>query len=140
MINTRNVIRTLVIVLIVLIVGLLLVCLSVLAATGIGWLLSHFLPFSLFEATLLSLIGLLPVSYLIVQILGAPPILADEDEEEYDDGGEDEKQKEEGYPAIPRWRQPIKRADRFANAKPDDRCPCGSGHKYKDCHGRGKTE
>ncbi|MBN1887139.1 MAG: SEC-C domain-containing protein [Thermoflexales bacterium] len=126
--------------LIVLAAGLLLVCLSVLTAAGIGWLLSRFLPFSLFEATLLSLIGLLPVCYLILQIVGSPPLTVEEDDDEWEDEEEDEDQEEEDYPAIPRWRQPIKRADHFANAKPDDRCPCGSGRKYKNCHGRGKVE
>ena len=40
-------------------------------------------------------------------------------------------------PRVPRWRQPLKNPD-FSNTKPDDRCPCGSGRKYKNCHGRGK--
>jgi hypothetical protein len=138
----RNSISILLIVLSVLVAGLLLVCLLVLAATGIGWLLSRFLPFSLFEATLLSLIGLLAAGYLILQIVGSPPIAIEEveDDDEWEDEEQDEEQGEEDYPAIPLWRQPIKRADRFANARPDDRCPCGSGRKYKNCHGRGKVE
>jgi len=26
----------------------------------------------------------------------------------------------------------------FANARPDDPCPCGSGKKFRKCHGRTK--
>ena len=28
---------------------------------------------------------------------------------------------------------------RFAGAKRNDPCPCGSGRKFKQCHGRGRT-
>jgi uncharacterized protein len=30
----------------------------------------------------------------------------------------------------------VKRAQAFASAKPNDLCPCGSGKKFKQCHGR----
>jgi transposase-like protein len=35
---------------------------------------------------------------------------------------------------IYKWRRPSKNLD-FSNAKPDARCPCGIGRKYKNCHG-----
>ena len=66
----------------------------------------------------------------------------DEDNEE-DEWGEDWEDEEEEdavpeskqvYPGIPRWRQPTKKLD-FTNVKPDERCPCGSGRKFKNCHG-----
>lgn len=132
-----------VIVLGILLAGLLTVGLSVLTATGIGWLLTKILPFSLFEATLLSLIALPVPLYLGLQIIksiasAVNPEESDWDEDEWDED-EEEEGKEEYTPAIPRWRQPIKRTDRFANVDPDERCPCGSGKKYKNCHGRNKV-
>ncbi len=33
----------------------------------------------------------------------------------------------------------VKRAQAFADAKPNDLCPCGSGKKFKRCHGRRGT-
>jgi len=33
----------------------------------------------------------------------------------------------------------LKRAQAFANARPNDLCPCGSGKKFKHCHGRRGT-
>jgi uncharacterized protein len=30
----------------------------------------------------------------------------------------------------------VKRAQTFASARPNDPCPCGSGKKFKQCHGR----
>jgi uncharacterized protein YecA (UPF0149 family) len=56
----------------------------------------------------------------------------DVDEEDYED--EDVDEEPVIYPSIPRWRQPLKTPD-FSNTRPDDRCPCGSGRKYKNCHG-----
>ncbi|HSR33698.1 MAG TPA: anaerobic sulfatase maturase [Anaerolineae bacterium] len=32
--------------------------------------------------------------------------------------------------------QDLQRAQSFADAKPNDPCPCGSGKKFKQCHGR----
>ena len=39
---------------------------------------------------------------------------------------------------IMRWyaEQDLKRAQAFAEARPNDPCPCGSGKKFKRCHGR----
>ena len=58
--------------------------------------------------------------------------LYDEDEEV----DEEDDQDEEIFvnPGIPRWRQPLKPID-ISDVDPDDRCPCGSGRKYKNCHG-----
>ncbi len=129
----------------------------ILLSYGVGWLLARFLPFSPFEATALSLAGISIVAWVAVRLIVAfvpEPFnastgdLDDEDEDDFDDDFDvdfdgDELEDEEplpepntaSYPGIPRWRQPIKPVD-FSNVKPDDRCPCGSGRKYKNCHGR----
>ena len=86
--------------------------LLVLAAYGIGWMLAHILPLSPFEATLLSLIalsvtGLAAWRFVTTLMSGPmlPPIFSEDLDEEWE------------------------------NVKPNDRCPCGSGRKYKNCHG-----
>jgi len=124
--------------------------LLVLMAYGVGWLLARFLPFSIFEATLLSLAGMSVIGLaawrLVAAFISSMPVFDDEDEadvdfedEEWEEADEeDEESDPAAYPGIPRWRQPLKKVD-FSNAKPDDRCPCGSGRKYKNCHGR-KTQ
>lgn len=129
--------------------------LLVLMASGVGWLLARFLPFSLFEATVLSLAGMSVVGLAAWRLVTAfvsstTPIFNDEDvDEDLDDldfedeeweaaDEENEESDPAAYPGIPRWRQPLKKVD-FSNVKPDDRCPCGSGRKYKNCHGR-KTQ
>jgi hypothetical protein len=145
--------------------------LVVLLAYGLGWLLTLILPLSIFETTLLSLIGISAVGlgalYFLVTVTTREILKAtreaeeiEEDEEEWDteEEWEDEEEEEplpppkveqppkyvaslpDEYPGIPKWRQPLKKVD-FSKAKPDDRCPCGSGRKYKNCHGfRAKTQ
>ena len=126
------------------------------AAAGIGWVLTHWLrlPFTLFETTLLSLIALLAVVWaavrLVVAITAAPTGTGfnEEEDEEEDDWDEDDEDWDEDdedieeptpIPSIPKWRQPLRRAsDGLPIVSPDDKCPCGSGRKYKNCHGRKK--
>ncbi len=110
-----------------------------LLAYGVGWLLNFVMHFDPFQATLISLAGVLIFGILAERIwtaiTGFPPFSSEyEDDEEEDDDEESII-----YPGIPRWRQPLKNVD-FANAKPDDRCPCGSGRKYKNCHGAKKPK
>jgi hypothetical protein len=132
--------------------------LLVLLAYGVGWLLTRLLSFTPFEATLLSLIGLSLAWWGIWRVLSAfvslPSPLGAEDNDDFEEEDfEDEEWEDEAlalnedeaddspsagsnaYPGIPLWRQPRKMID-FSAAKPDDRCPCGSGRKYKNCHGR----
>jgi len=123
------------------------------AASGLGWVLINWLrlPFTLFEATLLSLVTFVAVTWsawrLLVNLvslpLGASHEEEDDDEdEEWDEDEEDYEEDEEPEQAqhvssIPKWRQPIRRAsDGMPIVNPDDRCPCGSGRKYKNCHGK----
>jgi len=128
------------------------------AASGIGWALINWLrlPFTPFEATLLSLIATFATIWtvwrLIVSVV-SPPIGSsrsqeqgedwededEDDEDEYEDEDEQELEQVKPIPSIPKWRQPIRRAsDGMPIVGPDDRCPCGSGRKYKNCHGRKK--
>ena len=116
--------------------------LLVLLAYAVGWLLNFVMHFDPFQITLISLAGVLIFGVLATRIWEAitnfPPLSNrykdDEDEDEDDDFEYDEKDEAVIYPGIPLWRQPLKNVD-FSNVKPDDRCPCGSGRKYKNCHG-----
>jgi hypothetical protein len=114
----------------------------VLLAYGVGWLLNFVMHFDPFQATLISLAGVLVFGILAERIWTAitsyPPFSSDYDDDEYDYEYDDEEEDDDDesviYPGIPRWRQPLKNID-FSKAGPDDRCPCGSGRKYKNCHG-----
>ena len=123
-----------------------------LLAYGLGLGINLIANFEPFQATLLGLASLVAAGYLanrIWDMVRPPsfPSIGDEDDEddfldeEFDDEFFDEEEEDEPnlYPGIPRWRQPLKNLD-FSSVKPDDRCPCGSGRKYKNCHGVGKTK
>jgi len=136
-----------------------------LLAYGIGWLLNLVMGLDAFQAAALSLAGLYVFIFLAERIFNMltswKPRRFDDDEEyddefddefdEYDDEFDDEfdeydddidddeaaenmARSDERYAGIPRWRRPTKELD-FTNTKPNDRCPCGSGRKYKNCHG-----
>jgi len=120
--------------------------LLVLLAYGTGWLINHVMGLDPFQATLLTLLGFCVFGILAQRIWEAftstPPFDPDDFDDEYDDEEDDDYNDEEDEdeavffvnPRIPRWRQPLKNVD-FSNTKPDDRCPCGSGRKFKNCHG-----
>ncbi len=121
----------------------------VLLAYGVGWILARFLPFTVFEATLFSLIGLsalgMTVAHFIITAISTNPPKTQaeegEDEEEWEEEDEEELEDIFSEPNEPDWPSVSGRHSRrmidFSNVKPDDRCPCGSGRKYKNCHGRG---
>ncbi len=135
----------------VIVIGLLLVVtlgggLVLALAYGLGWLAMRVAPFTAFEATLLSLVAIALSAIAIVRVASTFISLsglrlpnADTDDEE--DEEDDETDESDGvtvrlnYPGIPAWRQPRKPID-FSNVNPDDRCPCGSGRKFKNCHGK----
>ncbi len=51
----------------------------------------------------------------------------------------DEGEAEDVEGPLVTFRLPRRRGSRrldFSTTQPDDRCPCGSGRKYKNCHGR----
>ncbi len=116
-------------------------------ATGLGVLLARFLPLSIFEASLLTLISLLALFYAVWRVAAAfvsSPLslpLDDDEDDEWDEEADEENDDDEPLderdfvPSIPRWRQPIKRAE-YGKAGRNDPCPCGSGKKYKYCHGK----
>ena len=117
------------------------------AASGLGWVLINWLrlPFTPFEATLLSLVTFVAVTWsawrLLVNLVSLPLGSSheeeddDEDEEDYEE--DEEPERAQHVSSIPKWRQPIRRAsDGMPIVNPDDRCPCGSGRKYKNCHGK----
>ncbi len=116
-------------------------------ATGLGVLLVRFLPLSIFEASLLTLISLLALFYAVWRVAAAfvsSPLslpLDDDEDDEWDEEADEENDDDEPLderdfvPSIPRWRQPIKRAE-YGKVGRNDPCPCGSGKKYKYCHGK----
>lgn len=118
-----------------------------LLAYGVGLLVNLVLHFEPFQVTVLSLAGIIVVGFWAVRIITSfisfPSSLIDTDDDEYDDDyDEDDDEyvdKANSYPGVPRWRQPLKSID-FSGVQPNERCPCGSGRKYKNCHGakRGK--
>ena len=133
---------------IIIVVGLGSVLL-VLWAYGAGQVMLRILPsgtFNAFEATLLNQVGVLIVGLMVMRIVSAATsnnplaskalrndpvnkeIVKDADIEDDD-----------AFPGIPRWRQPLKKID-FTGVKPNDACPCGSGRKFKDCHGYKRSE
>ena len=133
----------------ILLVALLLLgiggALVFLLAFGLGLGINLFADFDPFQATVLGFLSLAVAGFLanrIWDMVRPAPVFTDDDEDdEYDDDffdefdeDEDEDEEPDLYPGIPRWRQPLKTLD-FSNAKPNDRCPCGSGKLYKNCHG-----
>ena len=138
------------IVVVLLIVGLA-ITLLVVFAYGLGWLFTRFLPFEIGQATQLALIALIAVACLWRIFSDYAPSASplspstDDDDDEWDedelDNDDEEAEKEEAdeplvfVSSIPRWRQPIKPV-KFEGASRNGPCPCGSGRKYKNCHGR----
>lgn len=125
--------------------------LLVLLAFGTGLLINRIMGFDSFQTTVIVLLGIGIFGVLVERTLNSLSTIAsypskidydeDADDEEYEDEDEDEDEDNEEAihavylnPRLPRWRQPLKNVD-FSNATPEGRCPCGSGRKYKNCHG-----
>ena len=128
--------------------------LLVLLAYGVGWLVNLLMGLEPFQATALTLAGIFVFIILVDRFINSRSPTSsydleddeydDEDDDEYDDEIDDYEIIEEEvldkiYAGVPRWRRPSKNLD-FSKAKPDDRCPCGSGRKYKNCHGATKKK
>ncbi len=124
-----------------------------LLAYGLALGINLFADFDPFQATVLGILSIAVAGFLANRIWDmvrpAPHFPSgydfDDEEDDYDfmdefeddfddDEDEDEDEEPDLYPGIPRWRQPLKHLD-FSNVKPHDRCPCGSGRLYKNCHG-----
>jgi hypothetical protein len=129
------------------IVGLVLAAIAVVAvgggllvllAYGVGLVINLVLHFDPFQVTLLSLAGLVAFGWVVARVLTSrwswPASPSEDDYYDEDDENEEEDDEPDYHPRTPRWRPSLKYTD-FSNVQPDDRCPCGSGRKYKNCHG-----
>lgn len=130
-------------ILILLVVAVAIFLLS-LGFVGIGWLLSRILPLSLFEASVIAVFSGLGLAYVVGQMVSIPTGSTYdedwEDEEDWDEEDWDEEWEEDEYEepiSFPQWRRREKSADVPVVGR-NDPCPCGSGKKYKYCHGRKK--
>ena len=110
---------------------------------GMGWLLSRILPLSLFEASVIALLSGLGLAYVIGQIISIsirPTYDEDwEDEEDWDEEWEEDEYEEPI--SFPQWRRRGGEVQENTDGPVvgrNDPCPCGSGKKYKYCHGRKK--
>jgi len=124
--------------------------LLVLLAYGIGLVVNLLMDMEPFQATALGLAGIYIFMILVDRVIHAftplsPPMNDfefDDDDDEYEDEDEsddfdvleNEEELDKLYAGIPRWRRPARNLD-FSNIHANDRCPCGSGRKYKNCHG-----
>ncbi len=131
-----------------LLILLLFAGLIAVAAYGLGLLLNLLMGFDSFQVTIFALASLVVsivfIERLLKGLLNLPSSSQSDDDEDYDDEDYDDDEEDDEplvfvNPRIPRWRQPLKQVD-FTNAKPDDRCPCGSRRKYKNCHGATKRQ
>jgi hypothetical protein len=123
---------------------------------GIAWILQRISPlFDLWTATLLVLGTGIAIILGFSQYFAEfePPFLEElEEEGEWEEEEEEEEWEEEEEYLPPRaTRFPrlsaVKRStaresdeDKWANVGRNDPCPCGSGKKYKHCHGRPRKQ
>jgi len=136
----RTILLAVVLVLAVLVAAGLLISLVTLAFLGLGTLFSHFFELTLFEATTVTLLGAVALMLLVylVRTLFFPA-----EGEEYEDWEEQEDLDEEGQDTgISFLRKFSARGteqeeeDIFTGMGRNAPCPCGSGKKFKYCHGR----
>jgi hypothetical protein len=122
---------------------------------GVGILLTRLTGIDPLPATVLSMASMFLFGILVERAFNSITSIPrdfsesdefDEDDLDYEDEDfldfEDEEEPEETddvFSGVPLWRRPLKTLD-FSNVKPDDRCPCGSGRKFKNCHGRKSKE
>jgi len=155
----RTILVTVALVLAVLLAAALLIFLVTLAFLGLGTLFSHFFELTLFEATMLTLLGTVALM-LLVHLIRTLFFSAtdegceewDEDEEEegdwYDEDWDeddweedwDEEDQSTGISFLRglSTRRTEQEEDIFAGVGRNDPCPCGSGKKFKYCHGRSR--
>jgi type VI protein secretion system component VasK len=113
----------------------------VLAAFGLGKALSLVLPFSVFEASLLSMLALWPALWAVWRIVtsGQNDDIrhAWADEQDEDDEVEEEsldEEHDEGEGVA--WAVPLRSVISPPQIGRNSLCPCGSGRKYKRCCGK----
>jgi hypothetical protein len=113
----------------------------VLAAFGLGKALSLVLPFSVFEASLLSMLALWPALWALWRLVTSDQnddirhAWADEqdDDDEVEEESFDEERDEGGGVA---WATPLRPVISPPQIGRASLCPCGSGRKYKRCCGK----
>ena len=151
----KIVFKTLLLVILILLAAAVAVFLLSLGFAGIGWLLSRIVPLSLFDASVIAVLSGLGLAYVISRILAFPTRPAyeedwedeeDWDEEDWDEEGWgeedwDEEWEEDEYEepiSFPQWRRrgEVQKSTDVPVAGRNDPCPCGSGKKYKYCHGK----
>jgi len=116
---------------------------------GFASLLHRFFPiFDLWPATLLVMGTSFALAFgFAYRIIEAPLFLDDDFEEEDEDVWEDEDYyvppKRVSYssdiPSPVFYKSKTEREDVWKNVKRNNPCPCGSGKKYKNCHGQSKS-
>ena len=140
----RIVFTTLLLAILILLAVAVAILLLSLGFVGMGWLLSRILPLSLFEASVIAILSGLGLAYVIGQIVSIPtgPTYDEdwEDEEDWDEEDWDEEWEDEYEEPIsfPQWRRRGEKSTDVPLVGRNDPCPCGSGKKYKYCHGRKK--
>ncbi len=123
---------------------------------GVGLLITRFTGLDPLPATVISMAGMFLFGILVERVFSSvmsmPKNLSENDEfddyedfdfededDDYFDFEEEPEETDDVFSGIPLWRRPLKTLD-FSNVKPDDRCPCGSGRKFKNCHGKKSKE
>ncbi len=122
--------------------------LTSLCLAGLAWGLNHLSPLDFWQATLLVTAVGLGVFYLFTQQVGDIVSLSRRDEEELDEEEDWDEEDEYGDWDEGDWDE-HEDDGAFLSPQPQDRpaseipvvgrnepCPCGSGKKYKYCHGR----
>ena len=113
----------------------------VLAAFGLGKALSLVLPFSVFEASLLSMLALWPALWALWRIVTsgqnddirhAWADEQDDDDEVEEESFDEELDEREGVT----WAAPLRPVISPPQIGRNSLCPCGSGRKYKRCCGK----
>jgi SEC-C motif len=156
-------VKTIGMVILVLIVILLVLAIGgglfFLLAYGVGAVITRVTGLETLPATVISMASMFLFGILLERAFNSfvslPKNLAgneefNEDEYDFEDEQDDyfdfeedsdlsAKEMDAIFAGVPRWRRPLKTVD-FSNVKPDDRCPCGSGRKFKNCHGKKTKE
>jgi hypothetical protein len=103
---------------------------ATLVFVAVAWGLDRFSPLDFWQATLLTTGVGLAVLYGLVLYLAESPfgdgVGEDWEDEEWENEEWDEDDEEEEYDDEAKW----------MNVGRNDPCPCGSGKKYKYCHGQ----
>jgi hypothetical protein len=123
-----------------------------LLAYAVGMVITRLTALDPLPATVISMAGMFLFAILVERafhsINSIPRNLPesdeffDDDDDDFDyedddffDFEEELEETDDDFSGAPLWRRPLKTLD-FSNVNPDDRCPCGSGRKYKNCHGK----